>query len=144
MTTAEMEYISSSLSETYQSLGFSVLFYTATFRQDKYSQKKVALVPATAVVYAVYANEKTKDADLATQQDLGDVADFATLKVVVDDLTAVGITRLKRHDVAEITIQGELKKYIVTGFSDKNELPNIVIKPKLVLMSDVNVREYYG
>ena len=142
MNLIEELFISNSYSETYRSIWFPVLVHVSTVVRDKFNQTKVSLVPASNIVYGVFAADEIRDTDLEREDTRdGNAEHKATVKLVRKDLIEVGVEKLKMGDVLEITINGVSTKYVITSFPHKNELPNIFVRPKVTLLSDVNVGE---
>ena len=142
MNTLDENYLANGYSEAHKILGFPAMFFKSTPLKDKFNHAKVALVPATAVVYVVYAHDEMKDDDLVAEQTSeGSLKDKAIIKVIRHDLQLVGIPKVELRDIVEIDVNGEKKKYIVAGFSNKNELPNIFYRLKITVMKDLNVSE---
>ena len=141
MNLIDENYLSDSYSDIHRSMGFPALFYKSTVTRDSFNQVSVSLTPANAVVYAVAASEALRDADLTSKASgqAGDIEMRNVIKIVRRDLIAVGINKLEMRDVVDLTINGETLRYTITGFSDKNELPNIFFRLILSLMTDVNV-----
>lgn len=145
MNELDESYISNSYSEVHQSIGFPVLVYKSVSIRDAYNQLSVELTPASSPIYAMFVSKKLREADIS-KEDIsdGDTESKALLKIVRRDLLVVGITKLEMKDVLDVTINGETTRYIVTGFSDRNEFPNVFVFPFVTRMSDVNVVEHNG
>ena len=142
MDIIDESYLARGFSDVHKTIGFPALFYKSTPIKDKFNHVRVALVPATVVVYAVYAHDEMKDDDLVAEQSSeGSSKDKAIIKVIRQDLQNAGISKVELRDIVEIDINGEKKKYVVAGFSNKNELPNIFYRLKITVMKDLNVSE---
>lgn len=135
------DFISAGFSEVHKTMGFPAMFYKSTSVKDRFNQQRVILVPASDIVYAVFAPEEMKDPDLVQDSMDGSPKDKAIIKVVRRDLINVGMPKVETKDVVELELNGEKIKYIISGRLNKGELPNLFSRFRITLMDDLNVRE---